>query len=181
MTTENQNLIENNMKLVYKFCVNHNIKDEDVIQDLFMHLCDVIEQYDSTKSAFSTWVYTICLHHLYRMHYRESTQSRTPTGEVISLDITIENDKTGGISSMEELIGTDDVELARMEDKILVDYIIKRFKELYPKNADRDLDIFLCYTRDKNRQDVIAKKYNITKQRVSQIYARVKNSQYVYK
>lgn len=76
MNATNKDLISNNMKLIYKYCARYGIKSEDTMQDLFLNMCEKIDDFDSTKAKFSTYIYMCCDSYLKNEHTNKSRQKR---------------------------------------------------------------------------------------------------------
>ena len=54
MTEENRQLVEDNIKLAYKFFSKYNIKDEDKQQELLFVYCNAVSSYNTANTANRT-------------------------------------------------------------------------------------------------------------------------------
>lgn len=109
LNDEQKKLIEDNIKLVYAFCSNYHITDEDDIADLECEFCRLIDtkQYNKDKGTLATFIWNSLNNYQKSKYYRSITESRTlPTGNVflyLNKMIEDESDKT----EIQELVGDD--------------------------------------------------------------------------
>lgn len=103
MSTSKQNLIEDNMNLVYFVIHKHYptfIKDEDLVQEGFCGLCKAAEMYDESKGiAFSTYASKAILNHIKWYFTRQMKHNG-----VYSLDKEVLEHKDGETVTLVDLI-----------------------------------------------------------------------------
>ena len=99
----NQNLITNNMKLVY-FIISREyptyLHDDDIVQSGMLGLCKAAESYDETKSKFSTYAGRCIRNEINQEFIRRKAHSKN-----ISLETKLNEDITIG----DILIGEDEM------------------------------------------------------------------------
>ena len=113
-----QQLIEDNMKLVYSLIRKEYptyIGDEDLVQSGMLGLCQAAEQYDPSRTKFSTFAY-ICI----RNAIRNELKSRTKHQGILSLDYEIKGD--GGTTTFgDTIVGDEDVIYVEVNTELLTD------------------------------------------------------------
>lgn len=109
MPMNKNELIEKNMGLVYYIINKHYPtykNNEDVIQEGMVGLCYAAENYDETKSKFSTFA-SMCIRNNIRNYFKKNSKHDNH----FSLDYEITNEFGDGIPFGETLIGDEDVNL----------------------------------------------------------------------
>lgn len=104
--TDRDDLIVNNMKLVY-FIINRYytkfMNDEDVKQEGMVALINAADKWDPSKSRFSTYASVCILHHIGKYLEHEGKQVKT-----VSLDEFFTTDDDGNQASLMDVIPGDD-------------------------------------------------------------------------
>ena len=103
LSTSQQRLVEDNMKLVYLIVSKDYptyIHDEDIISTGLLGLCKAAEKFDESKGKFSTYAGR-CI----RNEINQEFIRRKPHASVVSLDGIIGEDTTLG----DMIVGEDDV------------------------------------------------------------------------
>lgn len=107
-TVTKQQLIEDNMKLVYHLIHREYptyINDEDIIQCGMLGLCKAADKWDESKSKFSTFA-MFCIRSEIQMEFRKRAKHER---YILSLDYEID-DGEGGTSTFGDIIvGDEDV------------------------------------------------------------------------
>ncbi len=179
LSKEQNELIENNINLVYKFAAYYNITDEDDIADLLCRFCEIVEldAYDEDKGKFSTFVWASLNNFRHYRHVGEKAQKRNlAVGDrFVYLNKMLEGQEHSDTETQEIVEGQggyfDEVELSIAIDKLRE---ITREKDRKRNNnraisSEKMLDICLYYYRyengDLNITDV-AQSLGTTKQTV---------------
>lgn len=153
---------ESNMKLVYGYLNKYHptlIKDEDIVQELYLTLWKCCLNYDESKDvAFATYAYrsfSTCLGEYWR---KKHTAKREGELFLISLDSFFDDE------SMDECITQDDLYGRRAEEALIAKETIK---DIYEK-LDEDEIIFLnlMLAHDFKQKD-LAEIYGVTRSYIS--------------
>jgi RNA polymerase sigma factor (sigma-70 family) len=116
MTKQQQQLVEDNMNLVY-FVLHDKFRrfvhDEDLVQTGMLALCNAGKQYDETRGSFSTYAYksiylAICSELNRRNKHRDA--------DIISLDYVITNDEGGKTTLGDLIVGEPDIDYVDISD-----------------------------------------------------------------
>lgn len=107
-------------KIAYKVCIDNRFKiDEDLIQDLVLEACIKLEDWDESKSAWSTYMYMIMYNKAVSLIHYNNSKKRKFKGLIISLDenISAKNTTKDKCITYEEIIPSD-VDLSEELHKI---------------------------------------------------------------
>lgn len=104
---KNSTLVEDNLNLVY-FLINKHyptfIKDEDIVQVGMLALCTAANNWDETKSKFSTYA-SKCILNAIANEFRERSKHK----HTLSLDYSFTNDEGESVTFGECCVGEEDV------------------------------------------------------------------------
>lgn len=125
-SSERDDLIVNNMKLVY-FIINRYypkfIGDEDVKQEGMVALINAANKWDPSRSRFSTYASICILNHIGKYLEHEGHRIKT-----VSLDDVCASDEDGNQTLLSEVIAGDDT----------IDLTFSLFAEFYDSLCDYD-------------------------------------------
>lgn len=129
-------LIEDNMKLVY-YVINKYypsyLGDEDVVQEGMLGLCRAANNYDPSKTKFSTYA-VICIKHQILYYLR----SRSKHNGTLSLDYDVKGEERNCEPFVNFIVGELDV------DTVWVDF--KTFYSTLTENEKNIIDLSLYYS-----------------------------------
>ena len=91
MTNQHQDLITNNMRMVYKYCTKYHIRDEDIKQSLLLNLCEKIGDFDPNKAQCSTFVYVCCDGQL-KNHHTNNKRLKRDLGNMKMIHLSTKTD-----------------------------------------------------------------------------------------
>lgn len=105
MTKQQQQLVEDNMDLVY-FVLHHKlprfVHNEDLIQAGMLGLCQAAKTYDENRGKFSTYAFkTIHRHICNELTYQNKHQNE----DITSLDCVVRADESGKTTLGDLLVG----------------------------------------------------------------------------
>lgn len=155
----NQNLINNNMSLVYYVIHKYYptfINDEDIVQSGMVGLCKAANTWDEEKSTFSTYAIK-CIMNEIRHEFRDRKKHKG----VLSLDYEYDNDSDEEITLKDMLVGTSDV-----------DFVDTQF--IYEQLAPTEREI-LEYKKWGMTTEEIANQLGCSHQNVSKHIRRIKS------
>lgn len=101
----------------------HNVEDaKDLTQEVFIKLLDIIDQYDSSKSSFKTWLFGIGKNQTYNFIRKRN--------KMINVDISLMEDKEYSCSSSKRIDLISDLMqiLDRVEYRIFILRFAKGFR-----------------------------------------------------
>lgn len=137
LTDEQRKLIEDNHNIIYSYMHTNHI-DMDYYGAFAEKLCNAIHYYDPTKSQLITFVYNVFDNYWRNiLKYKYSQCRYIPASKRIFMDSTIDY-TNGDTTSVEELIGEEDMEYTRVEDADLINKIRQKLKIRYPQDTITD-------------------------------------------
>lgn len=137
LTPEQCKLIEDNVNLIYSYCIKHNLDIDEYFDVLAEALCVAIRRYDPERAKLSTFIYQCFSFKLGMEHRKTKTAGRDASRyniTLISLDCDI-LDPDGSHTSLEEFLTTGEDETAALDIQDLYDRCISTFPERYKKIA----------------------------------------------
>ena len=159
MNATNKDLISNNMKLIYKYCARYGIKDKDTMQDLFVNLCEKVNNFDPNKAKFSTFVYMCCDNYLKNRHNCNSMQKRNTDNINI---IHINTKENGEIEIADKHRFEDDIVFNDMlNDKIKNTMHRKMFKLKMEGYTLKEIGEIVGYSKQYIQQTLNKYKYKL--------------------
>lgn len=174
LSEEQRVFAEENMRLVWKYVNTHNlsqVRDEDLIGDLFEEYCRVICSFDKNKSEFSTFLYFSLDNKLRKVYNYNQRKGRYKAKYAIPIDLWDDENED---DRCVRILSRDDSALGDVEWKDICERIehklgkCERRGSHYKKIELNDMFNMLCngYTRLD-----ISKRYGMSEQAIS---ARIK-------
>lgn len=117
--------------LVRKYCWKNRCYSEDLVQDLITIIVDKIDQFDSEKAEFSTWVYAVCNNKRLMLLRKENAIKRKSNVNTISLNNIVDDQ---GTESVDLLI--DDNDTSSYYKKVIVDLVYSQLSDMTKKYFD---------------------------------------------
>jgi RNA polymerase sigma factor (sigma-70 family) len=154
-------LIEENMNLVYHVIHKYYptfIRDEDVVQEGFLGLCQAADRYEEGKSKFSTYASTVILNQI-RLYFKRELKHP----EKLSLEYEI-HDKDGGTTMLHDIIA--DEQGIKMFDYVERDDFIDSLTD-----AEQSI---VALTKEGLTQSEIGERLGVSQQAVQQKTNRIK-------
>lgn len=150
-------LIENNLNLVYHIVHKYYptyTRDEDIIQCGMVGLCKAADEWDESKSQFSTFA-GICILNEIRNEFRKRIKHQ----EVLSLDYEVDDEDGGRTSFGNLIVGDENIDYIDFSPKS--DLLTEREKTVYK---------LIC---DGLNCTEIGKKLGISEQAVNKVKRRI--------
>ena len=175
LNDKQRKFIEDNIKLVYKFCARYNITDEDDISDFVCKFCELVESdaYDEDRGKFSTFIWASLNNYA---HYRYEGQNALTEGEkFVYLNKMIANDNEGE-TEVQGLVQTYNNYFDEVDLSIAIEKMRKAARERDNRKKckrrisnEKMLDIVLYYYEHENGEmniTEVARILHTTKQTV---------------
>ena len=168
MTERDIDLINNNIKLVYKYFSLHNITDEDLRQELFMHLCERMHYYDDSKGKLSVFMYTVLdnrvktLGVLKAKKHFDTIAVANKEEETSVYDLIPDKENTERYVEVIDLI------------KSSIDNVVKKNNSKNTFDKSDFCDIIYMIANGYNTRE-IAENYNCTRQNIHIMLTKVRN------
>lgn len=160
MTKEQEDLIVDNLKLVYKALQRKNMNTEDMRSEATLRLCESIDKFDPNKGEFSTFVYMVVETTIKRYFRENDALKRKIHNEYLySLDKEMYEDTDCYDFIEDDFHGIDDYETTEIINNIQMKEIEKKVFNM----------LILGY-----KQEEIAKVLKCTKQYISIIKKNLK-------
>lgn len=153
----NQSLLEDNKKIIYKFCHKHPLKNmplEDWINHCYMKILSVIDRYNY-KNKFSTFVYSV-------LNNERKNLMKNDNIEIYSINDAIVNDEC-----VDNLF-------KQIEDKIYLKQILNKLKDKDKEFMLEVLDYIKINGDIKGYAKYLARKYNVSTQCINNKFNRIK-------
>lgn len=167
MTEENRQLVEDNIKLAYKFFSAYNIKDEDKQQELLFVYCNAVSSYNPEISSLSTFIYKCLFNALIKIRKEELEELKIMSEYTLESNFSNNDDND---LSLEDILGEEDDSINKLENKMLLESIFTSFREKYPDIPDDKWQLFLECLDSGNIQKV-AKDNKININKLKKIYS----------
>lgn len=143
-----ENYYKNNQKKIIMYLVKKigNISDaEDIAQDVFFSCLKNIDNYDSNKSALSTWIYVSVQNRL-KNYYRDNKKHQSYNGSFLyeEIDNCSEIEKSIEIEQVRSEIASAMKEMSSLQRQVV---LCKYFKYMTTKEIAEKLKITPQYVR----------------------------------
>lgn len=192
LNSEQNALITENINLVYKFCAQYNIKDEDDIADLVAYFCELINKnaYDNTKGRLSTFVWNSLNNYQHYKHNTKKALKRNLPDDMTRIYLNKclmhgeqDTEVQDLISISNDVFG--EAELEVVIDKIRMMAKRKDDKRKFKRTISNEemLNAVLYYYEYENGETnitEIARKFNTTKQNASNFLAELRKDAWRY-
>lgn len=170
LTEEQRKIVEEHMNIVYTYCNQKRIWDEDIVAEMMLTYVDAMQNFDPSRNCkISTYVYN-CLDNGMKMFYRKNGAMKR-TAEVISLDYEVFNSVDGGATPLWAMLDDGKDYINYIIEKDYVEKCLQYAKETV---NDRDFKVFIDYVRGARQQD-LAVKYNLCHSSIVRIIQAVRN------
>lgn len=155
-------LVADNHNLIYQYLIDNNLSQDEYYDIAAIGMCKAALKYDTSKGAFSTYVYKAIGNTLKNMKVNEkrhtvNTLSYNTTASVYGEETDVEHLETFSC-------GTD------IENENITKEFFKWFIEYM---SLRELQIMYCKTKNMTDRD-IGKMYNVTHSAISRVWRRIK-------
>lgn len=132
LTEEQKTLIEDNINLIYAYCIKHKLDIDEHFGVLAESLCAAVRYYDPSKSKLSTYVYQCFGMELFIEHRRVTAKSRDASKNnivLIPIDSDILDDNGNPMSLADVICNNNDatalVDLMDLVERCIAPYNIK--------------------------------------------------------
>lgn len=157
MTSEQNDLIINNINVIHKALIDKGILDEDTHAEAMLYICENIGKYDPNKSQFSTFIYLSINNMLVKKRQSKHYNKRKIHSEYMySFDYGID-----GKCYLKDMIADEEDYIKDFEINDTIKYIKNKLK-------DNELIVFDLLLKGYKLKE-IAKEINCTTQNVSLI------------
>lgn len=182
LNDKQRKFIEDNIKLVYKFCARYNITDEDDISDFVCKFCELVESdaYDEDRGKFSTFIWASLNNYAhYRYEGQNALKRNLAEGErFVYLNKMIANGKSDkeDETEIQELVQTRNDYFDEVDLGIAIEKMRKAARERDNRKKckrrisnEKMLDIVLYYYKHENGEmniTEVARALHTTKQTI---------------
>lgn len=164
LNDEQRKLVADNHNLIYQYLIDNNLPQDEYYDIVAIGLCKAALKYDTSKGAFSTYVYKTVRNIInnekaHEKRHTVHTLSYNTTASVYGKETDVEHLETFSC-------GTD------VENENITKAFFKWFIEYM---SLRELQIMYCKTKNMTDRE-IGKIYNVTHAAISRVWRRIKNA-----
>lgn len=164
LNDEQRKLVEDNHNLIYQYLIDNKLPQDEYYDIAAIGLCKAALKYDTSKGAFSTYVYRAIQNNISRNKVTE--KRHTVSAMSYNVMASVHGEETD-VEYIETFLSNTDVEnenVAKTFFKWFIEYM-----------SLRELQIMYCKSKNMTDRE-IGKKYNVTHAAISSVWRRIKNA-----
>lgn len=164
LNDEQRKLVADNHNLIYQYLIDNNLPQDEYYDIAAIGLCKAALEYDTSKGAFSTYVYRAIKNNI----SRDKVTEKRHTVSAMSYNVTasVHGEETD-VEYIETFLSNTDVENENVTKTF--------FKWFIEYMSLRELQIMYCKSKNMTDRE-IGKKYNVTHAAISSVWRRIKNA-----
>ena len=171
LTKKQQELIEQNHNLIYKFAYNKNLAIDEYYDILAIGMCKAAMTHDESKGEFSTYVYC-CMYNEVKKYWKHINRKSCIDGKTLSYDaLKLTGDFDDNVNLLEILSDNYSIQDV-VENNIFIASFINTLR-------DNEKNVILLLLRGM-KQNEIAVRLNCSNQNVNVIVMRIRKKWSAY-
>lgn len=164
LNNEQRKLVEDNHNLIYQYLIDNNLPQDEYYDIAAISLCKAALKYDTSKGAFSTYVYRAIGNNISRARVNEKRHTVSAMSYNVMASINGEETDVEYIETFFSNTNVENENVTKTFFKWFIEYM-----------SLRELQIMYCKSKNMTDRE-IGKKYNVTHAAISSVWRRIKNA-----